>query len=277
MPFLPRRLPLTILLALLPAPAQGQATPATPPIAWASVAIHVSEPAHENDDTSGDQPNGINERGRNLREIISEAYNFSVMPFREDEISGLPDWARSTRYDIVARVDPEDVAAFKKFKDLSMNDTIAAFAARQPTGEMLMMQSLLADRFHLRVHWEQKERSVFALSAAKGGVRMKPAADQEHGEMTFNQGHLSGKGVPVSFLASLLELPADRTVIDTSGVPGSYDFDLRYDPEDKAAATPSNDPNLFTAVQEQLGLKLQSTRASVPVLVVDHVEPPTPN
>jgi uncharacterized protein (TIGR03435 family) len=60
-------------------------------------------------------------------------------------------------------------------------------------------------------------------------------------------------------------------------VTGSYDFDLRFNPEDGAADSPSNDPNLFTAVQEQLGLKLQSTHASVPVLVVDHVEPPTPN
>ncbi len=140
-----------------------------------------------------------------------------------------------------------------------------------------MMQSLLTDRFHLKLHWEQKERTVYTLSVAKGGLRLKPAADTEHGSLSFSRGHLSGTGVPISFIAVVLALPADRTVSDITGLTGSYDFDLHYDPGDGVAETPSNDPNLFTAVQEQLGLKLQSTRASVPVLVVDHVEPPTPN
>ncbi len=212
-----------------------------------------------------------------LTDIISEGYNFSVMPFRADEISGLPDWAKTARYDISARVDPDDVPEFKKLSNLSMQDTIAAFTARQPTGEMLMMQTLLRDRFALRVHWESKQRSVYALVLAKGGLRMKPSADPEHGEMSFSRGHMSGKGVPVSFLASLLAMPLARTVVDKTGVTGSYDFDLRFDPGDDPAGKPSDDPDLFTAVQEQLGLKLQATHASVPVLVVDHVERPTPN
>jgi uncharacterized protein (TIGR03435 family) len=106
---------------------------------------------------------------------------------------------------------------------------------------------------------------------------MKPAADPKHGEMSFSRGHLAGKGVPISFLASLLALPVGRTVVDRTGVTGAYDFDLRFDPQDDPVAKESNDPDLLTAVQEQLGLKLQSTRASVPVLFVDHIEPPTPN
>mgnify|MGYP001546277327 CR=1 FL=1 len=167
--------------------------------------------------------------------------------------------------------------AFKKFSDLSMEDTIAAFTARKPTGEMLMIQALLADRFGLRVHWEPKERSVYALSIAKGGLRLKPAADPKHGEMSFSKGHLAGKGVPVSFIATLLAVPIDRTVVDRTGLNGVYDFDLHFEPRDSATGTESNYPDFFTAVQEQLGLKLQSTRASVPVLVVDHIDPPTPN
>ena len=134
--------------------------PGKPPLSWASVAIHVSDPNANGQNYSHDQPDGITERGRSLSEIISEGYNFSVMPFREDEISGLPDWAKTARYDILARVDPDDVPVFKKLSNLSMQETIAAFTARQPTGEMLMMQSLLRDRFGLRVHWESKERSV---------------------------------------------------------------------------------------------------------------------
>ncbi|SEB76320.1 TIGR03435 family protein [Terriglobus roseus] len=265
-------------LAIAQARSAGVAplTSGKSPLAWASVAIHESDPTK--DATSwNSQANGVDIRGLGLKQLISQGYDFSVTPFRDDEISGLPNWARSTRYDIVARVDTEDIPAFKKITDLSMQDTIAAFSARQATGQMLMMQSLLTDRFHLKVHWEQKERAVYTLSVAKGGLRLQPAADTLHGSMMFSRGHLSGKGVPVSFLASLLEIPSDRTVSDMTGVTGSYDFDLRFDPADGAAETPSNDPNLFTALQEQLGLKLQSSRASVPVLVVDHVERPTPN
>src|SRR5947209_12886374 len=127
------------------APASGKA-----PLSWASVAIHVSDPNREGGSYNHEEANGITERGMSLREIISEGYNFSVMPFREDEIAGLPEWAQSARYDLRARVDFEDVEAFKKLSNLSMQETIAAFTARQPTGEMLMMQSLLQDRFYLR-------------------------------------------------------------------------------------------------------------------------------
>jgi uncharacterized protein (TIGR03435 family) len=267
-------------LSLLLQVSSGLPTSTTsgkPPLSWASVAIHATNPDREGEDFNHEDADGITDRGMSLREIISEGYNFSVMPFREDEISGLPDWAKTARYDILARVDGDDVEAFKKLSHLSMQETITTFTARQPTGQMLMMQSLLRDRFGLRIHWESKERSVFALVVAKGGLRMKPAADPKHVEMSFSRGHLAGKGVPVSFLASLLALPVGHTVVDRTGVTGAYDFDLRFDPQDDSAGKESNDPDLFTAVQEQLGLKLQSTHASVPVLVVDHVEPPTPN
>jgi uncharacterized protein (TIGR03435 family) len=277
--FLSRNLSLIALSAFVQASSGIPASPGSikPPLSWGAVAIHISNPDRAGENYSHDEADGIAERGTGLREIISQGYNFSVMPFREDEISGLPEWAKTARYDMLARVDPEDVAAFKKLSDLSMQDTIAAFTARQPTGEMLMMQTLLQDRFSLRVHWELKERSVYALAVAKGGLRMKPAADPKHGEMNFSRGHLTGKGVPISFLASLLALPVGHTVVDRTGLTGAYDFDLRFAPPDNPAGAESSDPDLFTAVQEQLGLKLQSTHASVPVLVVDHVEPPTPN
>ncbi len=266
-----------ILLATAQAPSTTPQTPPKPPLSWASVAIHVTDPSKAADGYSHDQPNGISEHAVSLKDFISEGYNMSVMPLRDDEILGLPDWAKSTRYDILARVDPDDIEAFKKLSNLSMKDTIDAFTARQPTGEMLMIQTILADRFGLRAHWETRDRSVYTVVLAKGGLRMKPAADPEHGEMSFNRGHLSGKGVPLTFLASLLEIPSERTVVDKTGVPGAFDFDLKFDPHDSTSTTETNDPDFFTAVQEQLGIKLQSTHASVPVLVVDHLDPPTPN
>ena len=270
---------LFLLLGLqIPAPAsQSLQPPGGPPVPWATVAIHPSDPNSPGNYFNNDQPNGINERGAPLINIISEGYNMSVMPLRPENVLGLPDWARSARYDIQARVDPDDIAAFKKLSNLSMADTITAFSTHHPTGEMLMMQNLLTDRFHLRVHWETRDRGVYTINLAKGGLRMKPAADPLHGEMTFNRGHLAGKGVPLTFLASLLEIPTERPVIDKTNLPGSFDFDLKFDPHDSTDNNETNDPDLFTAVQEQLGLKLESTHAPVPVLVIDHVDPPTPN
>jgi uncharacterized protein (TIGR03435 family) len=276
--FLSRTLSSIVLSAFIqiPSAVPPSATPAKPPLSWDSISIHVSDPA-DGSYYGRDHPDGITEHNVGLRELISAGYNFSVMPFRENEITGLPEWARTQRYDILARVNGDDVPAFKKLSNLSMKDTLAAFAARQPTGEMLMMQSLLQERFHLRVHWELKTESVFALTLAKGGLRMKPAADTEHGDMNFSQNHLKGDGVPLSFIASLLAIPVGHTVIDRTGITGAYDFDLHFAPPNTTADKPSNDPDIFTAVQEQLGLKLQSTHASIPILVVDHIEPPSPN
>ncbi|HEY9137631.1 MAG TPA: TIGR03435 family protein [Terriglobus sp.] len=277
--------PLTLALCSLIA-ASGQAKqqattqpipPGGKPVAWAAVSIHPTDPASTNNSWGG-QPNGISDHGIGLQGLISQAYNFSVMPFREDEIEGLPAWAKSARYDIIARVDPDDQEAFRKLSSLSIQEAVAAFAARQTTGEMKMEQALLADRFHLKVHWESRERTVYLLTVAKSGVKMSPAADTKHGGMTFNSGKLSGKGVPMSFIASLLASPAQRTVIDHTGLTGQYDFDLHFAPESvSAVGGTSTDPDFFTAVQEQLGLKLQSGKAQVPVLIVDHAEPPTPN
>lgn len=257
--------------------AQQQIPPGGNPVPWAAVSIHPTDPADTNS-RWGDQSNGITDRGIGLQGLISQAYNFSVMPFRDDEIEGLPAWAKSTRYDVVARVDSDDQAAFRKLSSLSIEEAVAAFAARQNTGEMLMEQALLADRFHLKAHWEQRERTVYLLTVAKGGMRMTSAVDPKHGSMSFDAGKLSGKGVPVSFIASLLASPAQRTVIDHTGLQGQYDFDLHFAPESvSTAGGTSTDPDFFHAVQEQLGLKLQSGKAQVPILVIDHVESPTPN
>lgn len=281
MPLSFRTLPLLLLLAVAQgggqAPPKPTSTPAGgPPLPWAVVSVHAAKPDMQNY-ASNDQPNGITMQGIDVRALISQAYNFSVMPMRDDEITGLPAWARSTRYDVQARVDPDDVPAFKKLTEVSLTDTLAAYAARQYTGEMLMMQALLADRFAFKLHLETHDRSIYTLTQAKGGSKLKPAADPNHGEMNFSQGHLTGKGVPASFLASLLTQALDRTVVDKTGLTGVYDFDLKFQPQEKAADPNNSDPDIFTALQEQLGLKLESGHASLPFMVVDHIQEPTPN
>lgn len=261
--------------------AQTAAPPGGPPLQWMAVSIHQMDPAHENNASANDQPNGISERGAPLASLISQAYNFGIMPMRDDEIMGLPGWAKSARYDVDARVAPEDVPAFKKLSGLSTADTIAAFSTRTYTGEMLMEQALLTERFHLRVHWEKGERNVYMLTVAKGGPRFKPTeSDPNHGMMTFSSGRITSKAVPVVFFASILEMPADRKIVDKTGLTGSYDMDLHFSSSNLSANTGdanNNDPDFFTALQEQLGLKLQPAKMEIPILVVDHIDPPTDN
>lgn len=254
--------------------------PGGAPLQWMAVSIHQMDPAHENNASANDQPNGVSEKGAPLASLISQAYNFGIMPMRDDEIEGLPGWAKSARYDVEARVAPEDVPAYKKLTEMSTGDTIAAFKTRTYTGEMLMEQQLLTDRFHLKVHWTTGERNVYMLTEAKGGAKLKTTeSDPNHGTISFSSGTITSKAVPLVFFASILEMPADRKIVDKTGLTGSYDMDLHFSSSNLTASSnaDSNDPDFFTALQQQLGLKLQPAKMTIPILVVDHIDPPSDN
>lgn len=272
------KLALTLLLAV-PSMLYAQANPpGGKPLPWDTISIHVTDPAKADNGFEHSLDNGLTQHAMTMEFFIAEAYTFTIFPAK-DMIEGLPSWATETKYDVEARVAPEDVAAYKTITGLSIPDTAKAIAAKQYTSEMLMNQALLTERFHLKVHTEMREKSVFLLSVAKGGVRMKPAADPAHGSISLSRGSISGKGVPLSFLGGVLSMPAGGMVVDQSGDAGQYDFELHYAPTDMdtAAAGAGNDPDFFTAVQEQLGVKLTRGKAQVPVVVVDHIEKPTDN
>jgi uncharacterized protein (TIGR03435 family) len=270
---------LAVCCGTMAAQTQQATPPGGAPLQWMAVSIHQMDPAHENSASASDQPNGISEKGVPLMSLISQAYNFGIMPMRENEVEGVPGWAKDARYDVEARVAPEDVAAFKKLSDLSTADTIAAFSSRTYTGEMLMQQALLIDRFHLKVHWEQGERNVYMLTVSKGGPHVTVSPHPEHSSLSFSSGSISGKGVPLVLFASILEMPADRKIVDKTGLTGAYDMQLHFSSSNLGASTgdTNNDPDLFTALQEQLGLKLQPAKMTIPILVVDHIDPPSDN
>ncbi len=178
-----------------------------------------------------------------LRKCIGLAYN--VSEDRDNAISA-PDWLNFERYDI---------------------------AAKYPAGTSLdqvrvMLQNLLADRFQLKLHRESKEVPIYALVAAKNGPRLAESAPGIQGSIGMSNGHLSGKGVPVAALADRLSGPVfqlGRPVLDRTGFIGVYDFTLDRASDDSAAS-------LFTALQEQLGLRLDAQKGTVEVLVVDSME-----
>jgi uncharacterized protein (TIGR03435 family) len=213
-----------------------------------------------------------------LRGLIQYAYNIRM----QEQVSGLSGWADSAAYDIEAKTDEEESATLKKLSP----------EAKTEQGR-LIMQAMLADRFKLKVHRETKEMPVFALVIAKSGFKLKEADPNDTypngmkgpdgighaGAMMIDRGKLTAQGIPMSALANNLTFQVHRIVVDKTGLTGKYDFTLQWSPDEVhgADAPESAGPSIFTALQEQLGLKLEQSKGPVDTVVVDHVEMPSDN
>jgi uncharacterized protein (TIGR03435 family) len=202
-----------------------------------------------------------------LNDLMGFAYRLHPAQF-----SGAPDWANSVKYDITGQ--PE--------------------AQGQPNERQLraMVQKLLEDRFKLSVHRDTRELSVYALTVAKDGPKLTKNETNPNGlpSLLFKGlGVLPARNASMADLASVMQSAVlDRPVVDRTALAGRFDFSLTWTPDDSQfrgmgarIPAPSNDPNappsLFTAIQEQLGLRLESTKAPVEVLVIDSVERPSEN
>jgi len=203
-----------------------------------------------------------------IRLLIGLAYNV-----RDFQITGGPSWINDQFYDINAKAETT--------KDrLSMEEMRPMFKA------------LLADRFGLKTHEETKEMQVYELVNGKNGNKLTPSAGgQNDRQMRMGRGQLNAKGVTMPALAQQLSQHLGRKVIDKTGLEGAFDLDLQWTPEPgqgfgpfggapPGAAIPAADssgPSLFTAVQEQLGLRLESAKGPVSVLVIESMNKPTEN
>jgi len=228
------------------------------------------------------KPDGFSATNVNLHMLLSEGYQLDP-----DQILGEPGWAKTAGFDIDAKVAGEDVAALKQI----------TFDQRRQ-----MFQEILADRFKLAVHHETKELPVYVLSPAKGGPKLTESKVDTSatgdtpkggpGRFMVNRGNITGQRTSMTFLATVLSRQLGRTVVDKTGLTAGYDFTLTWAPDEGAAgagpphdgassATPDasapSGPSIFTALQEQLGLKLESVKAPVDVIVIDHVEKPAEN
>jgi uncharacterized protein (TIGR03435 family) len=190
------------------------------------------------------------------------------MVCRPYEIVGGPGWTESDTFQIEARFEGDDV----------------------PARMVPMLRQVLADRFQLRVHREMRQMAVFALKVSKGGPKLKPsppANDPASAEprMRIFPGRLIASKQTTSSFAGFLTRSLGRRVLDQTMLTGTYDFTLQWTPDELQRAPlrpdgPAPDPNgpsIFTALQEQLGLELESGRGPVEVLVVDDASRPTPD
>ncbi|MDP9051940.1 MAG: TIGR03435 family protein, partial [Acidobacteriota bacterium] len=148
----------------------------------------------------------------------------------------------------------------------------------------LMTQALLADRFQLKAHQETRELPVFNLVIAKGGPKFK-ASDKNGTSIDSGNTriHVQGSDNTIDLLVRALAQALGRVVVDKTGIDARYDLTLRWTPDNvpapmlNGAPDPNPAPNIFTAIQEQLGLKLEPAKGAVPVLVIDRVEMPSEN
>jgi len=232
---------------------------------------------------------GISVRNQPIETLLRWAFDVE-----DDRIIGAPSWAKSNRYDIEAKVTPENAAKV---------DALNREARRA------MLIPLLAERLNMKYHREARELPTYALVRAKSGTKLRnsnpedftdragspfsgtpPKGIDTRGGMEVSQGRIVSHDTTIVMLAKMLSPQLGRTVVDKTGLTGRYDYTLQWTPDNNVpsgAADTSGDVHatdadaagvsLFTAIQEQLGLKLESEKGSVDVIVIDHIELPSAN
>jgi uncharacterized protein (TIGR03435 family) len=212
--------------------------------------------------TMGGDPGRIDYQGLPLKILLSRAFNV-----KDDQISG-PDWLDTERFDVAAKIPPS-----------VSRDRVPA-----------MLQALLVERFKIAFHRDKKEMGIYALVVGKSGLKLKEVAEPAGaGRLFVRNGHVETQAT-LSFFADLISRLVDRPVFDRTGLKASYDIFLEWTPEPgqgslfKGFPSPPSQPgteganpertgpSLFTAIQEQLGLKLESRKAPVDIVAIDQIQ-----
>jgi uncharacterized protein (TIGR03435 family) len=200
--------------------------------------------------------------------LIAFAYNVPF-GFERIRVVGGPDWLGSDDYEIQAKIEDSLYAVMQKMNPAQQREQVN-----------LMEQSLLADRFKLKVHFETREMPGFALVIAKSGPKLRPAKDGESSRLLVRQNEMTATAISMD---QWIHSPflGGRVVVDQTGLTGTYDFTLTWSEQSVASGAGQENgtdaPSVFTAVQEQLGLKLVPTKVPVQVIIVDSIERPSAN
>lgn len=225
-----------------------------------------------------------------IKSVLERAYGMT-----DYQILGEPTWVDSDTYDIDAKIDDDMMAAIGKMPPEQQDEQSRA-----------MFRSLLADRFQLKVSQETRELPAYVVVVAKNGPKFKPTAlpaaptdgsaptDQQKQRGTNVNGNstetaLEGLGIPISQLLHAIAYEPEfggRVLVDETGLKGEYDLKMQWTRENLTAesarpgagpAEVASEPSLFTALNQQLGLKVESKKAQVPVTVIQHIERPSEN
>ncbi len=226
---------------------------------WEVATVKPSDP----NDTGGQH---IRLRGGHVMLLDTTVEQFLLLGYgvQKSQLAGEPDWAKTAKWDVDGVPDAEGEANWRQLQE--------------------MMQKILKERFGLTLHREQREMPVYALIVAKGGSKMILNTSDPSGLMDQQNSAVGGldteviKNAFMSDLTQILQFRVDRPVVDQTGLTGRYDFGLKWTTDESRAPTDGTaPPGLFTAIQEQIGLKLEPVKAPAEVLVIDAVERPSAN
>lgn len=210
---------------------------------------------------------GYRIRGRRQIQLLrqtAEAMLIVGYGVHKKQIENAPEWMRTEEWDVSGETDLMGEPDAQQVRSL--------------------VRKLLKERFGLVLHKEQQEMSVFALTVAKGGAKLMDskgdpnALADEYEHENGGEATVRFANSPVSLLVTILDFRADKPVVDRTGLTGRYDFTLKYTTDESRVSPDTNaSPGLFTAMEEQLGLKLELIKAPADVLVIDKVEKPSAN
>jgi len=236
------------LQAILLAFAIVSAGVAQPSPEFEAASIKPSPPGPNNTLTRFDPGGRFTASGAPLKALMQLAYGV-----KDFQISGGPGWTESERYDVLAK----------------------AAEGTNPSQEQLklMIQALLVERFHLKIHRETRDPTIYSLVVGKGGQKLQASAGASVPGMSMGPGQLTGKKITMKMLAGMLEQQLDRVVADNTGIQGDFDVKLEWAKDQTADAGAS----IFTTIQEQLGLRLESQKGPVEVLVIEGAEKASAN
>ncbi|HLY20727.1 MAG TPA: M56 family metallopeptidase [Bryobacteraceae bacterium] len=250
----------------------ADAAPKVPEFDVASIRLNKSKDSGER---FAFTENGFTATNISLTMLIKLAYSVE-----QDQIIGLPGLIKSQRYDIAAKVLDSDLRKLSTDK------------------RKRMIRPLLTDRFKLQFHQEGKSLPAYVLVIAKNGPKFQrskadgpgPVPDEHHQLRMMGRGYVVGRGVPIELMVQMMTDQLGRAVVDNTGLKGDFDFTLKWTPDESTKPMPSEPgsgqppeasdsvgPSFFTAVTDQLGLKLKIQSSPIGVMVIDHVEQPTPN
>jgi uncharacterized protein (TIGR03435 family) len=225
---------------------------------WEVATVKPSDP----NDANGQH---IRLRGRHVMLLDTTVEQFLLLGYgvQLSQLANEPAWVKTERWDVDGVPDVEGEPSWRQLQG--------------------MMRKILAERFGLQLHHEPRQMPVFALTVSKGGPKMIANTSDPNGWMDQQNGGTGGrhfetlKNTSMSDLALILQFHVDRPVIDQTGLKGRYDFKLQWTVDETQTTTPDAPPGLFTAIQDQIGLKLEPVKAPADVLVIDKVERPGAN
>jgi len=243
----------TVLICVIAATVQ---VPGASQLSFEVASIRPNNSENRSSDFSTNATGRFSAINVTVKSLLITAYKL-----QEHQLVGGPPWLGTDRYDIVAK--PEDKASADEVLE--------------------MIKTLLAERFKLKLHHETRELPVYALLVGKNGSKMKASStgDDNHNADT-RRGVMTGQNLSLEMFVIILSNQLDRPVVDKTGLAGNFDLQLEWSPEAsrpsaEAVGTVPSGPSIFTAIQEQLRLRLEATKGPVEVIVIDSVEKPSEN